>query len=367
MKGALYRAGAADTLEGTGSNYAAFATGQAEKSEMIYVGANDGMLHAFRADTGDESFAFIPTAMRNNLNTLTAPDYGKKDGTPHRYYVDGTPVASDVYFGSAWHKVLIGSLGAGGRQVFALDVTNPASPQLLWGFGADTVAGTNLNMGNSLPQPTIARLNDPAGGKGKWVALVPGGYQGGNNSSGGGGASLFVLDISNGSVLRRLDLDGGMTAAELTASLPLGNGLSRVTAVDNTRDGKVDVAYAGDLAGNMWRFDMSSGDISAWTVQKFFTAKDADGKRQAITAAPYVTKHPTGKGDLVIFATGRLLTASDKSNLQRQTVYGVWDRYSDSGATAPTPLPTASKARSDLQSQSRQGGVSPFLIKIYAI
>ncbi|WP_454905728.1 pilus assembly protein [Variovorax gossypii] len=352
VKGALYRAGAADTLEGTGSNYATFASSQAGKPEMIYVGANDGMFHAFRADTGDESFAFVPTAMRNNLNTLTAPDYGKKDGTPHRYYVDGTPVASDVYFGSAWHKVLIGSLGAGGRQVFALDVTDPASPQLLWEFGADTAAGTNLNMGNSLPQPTIARLNDPADGKGKWVALVPGGYQGGNSSSGGGGASLFVVDISNGSVLRRFDLDGGMTAAELTASLPLGNGLSRLTAVDNTRDGKVDVAYAGDLAGNMWRFDMSSGDISAWTVQKFFTAKDADGKRQAITAAPYVTKHPTGKGDLVIFATGRLLTASDKSNLQRQTVYGVWDRYSDGGATAPTTLPTASKVRTDLQGQS---------------
>ncbi|MGJ7502313.1 pilus assembly protein [Variovorax sp. ZT5P49] len=348
VKGALYRATAADPLEGTGSNYAAFAVGQANQPEMIYVGANDGMFHAFRAENGAEEFAFIPTAVRNTLNTLTAPDYGKKDGTPHRYYVDGTPVASDVYFGAAWHKVVIGSLGAGGRQVFALDVTNPTSPQLLWEFGSDQ----NANMGSSLPQPTIARLNDPATGKGKWVALVPGGYQGGNSTAGGGGASLFVLDISNGSVIRRFDLDGGMSAAELTASMPLGNGLSRVTAVDNTRDGKVDMAYAGDLAGNVWRFDMSSSDASAWTVQKFFTAKDADGKRQAITAAPYVIQHPTGKGDLVIFGTGRLLTASDKSSTQRQTAYGVWDRYSDGGVTAPTPLPTASKARTDLQSQS---------------
>jgi type IV pilus assembly protein PilY1 len=348
VKGALYRAGAADPLEGTGSNYGAFAAGQASQPEMIYVGANDGMFHAFRAENGVEQFAFIPTAMRNNLNTLTAPDYGKKDGTPHRYYVDGTPVASDVYFGAAWHKVLIGSLGAGGKQVFALDITDPTSPQLLWEFGSDQ----NANMGNSLPQPTIARLNDVGTTKGKWVALVPGGYQGGNSSAGGGGASMFVLDISNGSVLRRFDLDGGMTAAELTASMPLGNGLSRVTAVDNTRDGKADVAYAGDLAGNVWRFDMSSGDISAWTVQKFFTAKDADSKRQPITAAPYVTQHPTGKGDLVIFGTGRLLTASDKSNIQKQTVYGIWDRYSASGATAPTPLPTASKVRADLQSQT---------------
>ncbi|MFL9671205.1 pilus assembly protein [Variovorax sp. AB1(2024)] len=350
VRGALYRAGAADALEGKGSNYAAFVSDQAGKPEMIYVGANDGMLHAFRAENGMEEFAFIPTAMRNKLNTLTMFDYGKKDGTPHRYYVDGTPVASDVYFGNAWHKVLIGSLGAGGRQVFALDVTDPASPRLLWEFGSDQ----NSSMGNSLPQPTIARLNDPALGKGKWVALVPGGYQGGNSTASGGGASLFVLDIANGDVLRRFDLDGGMTAAELTASMPLGNGLSRVSAVDHTRDGKVDVAYAGDLAGNVWRFDMSSGDISAWTVKKLFTAKDADvdGKRQAITAAPYVVPHPTGKGKLVIFGTGRLLTSSDKSSTQKQTVYGIWDRYADAGATAPTSLPTASKLRADLQSQS---------------
>jgi type IV pilus assembly protein PilY1 len=348
VKGALYRTTAADALEGTGSNYADFATGQASKPEMIYVGANDGMLHAFRAENGVEEFAFIPTALRNSLNTLTAPDYGKKDGTSHRYYVDGSPVASDVYFGGTWHKVMIGSLGAGGRQVFALDITDPTSPQLLWEFGSDQ----NANMGNSLPQPTIARLNDPATGKGKWVALVPGGYQGGNSTAGGGGASLFVLDISNGAVLRQFNLDGGMSAAELTASLPLGNGLSRATAVDNTRDGKVDLAYAGDLAGNVWRFDMSSGDVSAWTVQKFFTAKDADGKRQAITAAPYVVPHPTGKGDLVIIGTGRLLTASDKSSTQRQTVYGVWERYNEKGVAAPTPLPTVAKGRADMQSQS---------------
>ncbi|MCR6479087.1 PilC/PilY family type IV pilus protein [Variovorax sp. ZS18.2.2] len=346
--GALYRAAPADALEGTGSNYATYATTQAGRDEMIYVGANDGMFHAFRAADGVEQFAFIPTAVRNNLNTLTAPDYGKKDGTSHRYYVDGSPVASDVYFGAAWHKVVIGSLSAGGRGVFALDVTDPASPSLLWEFGSDQ----NANMGNSLPKPTIARLNDPATGKGKWVALVPGGYQGGNSTAGGGGASLFVLDISNGTVLRQFDLDGGMTAEELAASLPLGNGLSRVSAVDNTRDGKVDLAYAGDLAGNVWRFDMSSGNISAWTVQKLYTAKDANDKRQAITTAPYVVPHPTGTGDLVIFGTGRLLTASDKSSTQRQTAYGIWDRYSGRGATAPTPLPTVSKGRGDLQSQS---------------
>ncbi len=346
VNGPLYRGSAADALEGSGSSYATFATGQIGKPEMIYVGANDGMLHAFRAATGEEEFAYIPTALRSSLNLLTASNYGAKDGTPHRYYVDGTPVTSDVYFGGAWHKVLIGSLGAGGRQIFALEITDPTAPKLLWEFGMDQ----DTRMGNSLAQPTIARLNDPTSGKGKWVALVPNGYQGAN--SGTGEASMFVLDISNGSVIKRFDVAGGMTNAELTASLPLGNGLSRALAVDGNRDGKVDLAYAGDLAGNMWRFDMRSGNSADWSVQKLYTAKDANGVRQPITAAPYVVDHPTGTGDLVVFGTGRLLTASDKSNLQKQSVYGIWDRYTVPGAAAPTPLPTVAKARTDLQSQT---------------
>jgi type IV pilus assembly protein PilY1 len=314
---------------------------------MIYIGGNDGMLHAFSTAYGTEEFAYIPSALRDGLNALTAADYGTKDGTtPHRYYVDGTPVVSDVYFDDAWHKVLVGSLGAGGRQIFALDITDPTNPKLLWEFGVDQ----NGNMGNSLAEPTIARLNDPTSGKGKWVALVPNGYQGGNSST--GGASLFVLDIANGSIIKRFDVAGGMTSAELTASLPLGNGLSRATAIDGNRDGKIERAYAGDLAGNMWRFDMRSGNSADWTVQKLYTAKNASGTRQPITAAPYVIDHPTGTGDLVLFGTGRLLTASDKSTLQRQSVYGIWDRYTATGATAPTQLPTAVKARTDLQDQT---------------
>lgn len=350
VSGAMYRGAAAEALESTGtgssSGYAAFANGQASAPEMIYVGSNDGMFHAFRAATGEEEFAYIPSELIGNLNLLTSPTYGAKDGTPHQYYVDGTPVVSDVYFGGAWHKVLIGSLGAGGRQIFALDITDPTAPKMLWEFGKTQ----QVNMGNSLAQPTIARLNDPTTGKGKWVALVPNGYQGGNSST--GGASLFVLDIADGSVIKSFDMSGGMTAAELTASLPLGNGLSRALAVDDNRDGKVDLTYAGDLAGNVWRFDMRSGDSTAWTVQKFYTAKDGDGVRQPITAAPYVVNHPTGKGDLIIFGTGRLLTASDKSNLQKQSVYGIWDRYSDDPGAAPIPLPTAAKERGDLQVQT---------------
>lgn len=346
VSGARYRAAAADKLEGTtgDASYAKFVTALKEKPEMLYVGANDGMLHAFKTSDGSESFAYIPSAVRSTLSELTTPKYGSS-GKAHRYFVDGTPVVSDVYFGSAWHKVLIGSLGAGGKQIFALDITDPESPHLLWEFGTDQGA----KLGYSMAQPTIARLNDVGAAKGKWVVLLPNGYQGLNSAS--GEASLYVLDISNGNVIKRFDVAGGATAAELAASLPLGNGMSRTSAVDNNGDGKVDLAYAGDLLGNVWRFDLNSGDSANWTAQLFYTARNGDGKRQAITAAPYVLKHPSAKGDIVTFGTGRFLTASDKQSKAVETVYGVWDRYSDKGATAPTSLPTSDKARGDLASQ----------------
>ena len=346
VKGARYRASAADALEGTtgAASYTTFASGLDSKPEMLYVGANDGMLHAFKAADGTETFAFIPTAVRETLSDLTTPKYGAS-GKAHRYFVDGTPVISDVFFGGAWHKVLIGSLGAGGQQIFALDITDPESPKLLWEFG--TTQGDKL--GYTMAQPTIARLNDNGAVKGKWVVILPNGYQGLNSAA--GEASLYVLDISNGSVIKRFDVAGGMTAAELTASLPLGNGLSRASAIDNNSDGKTDLVYAGDLLGNVWRFDLNSGDSANWSAQLFYTARNASNKRQSITAAPYVLKHPLGKGDVVTFGTGRFLTASDKQSKAFEAVYGVWDRYSDKGATSPATLPTSGKGRTDLEDQ----------------
>lgn len=347
VKAGLYRASAADKLEGS-SGYAAFAAGQASR-EMLYVGANDGMLHAFDAATGREEFAFIPSGVKDALHVLTSPKYGV-DGASHRYFVDGTPVLSDVYFGNAWHRVLIGSLGAGGRQIFALDVTDPTAPRLLWEFGLEQ----DERMGYSLPTPVVARLNDSGQTKGRWVVFLSNGYQGLNSAS--GESSLFVLDISSGAVIRRFDLASGMTTAELNALPAPKNGLSRAAVVDNNGDGKVDMAYAGDLAGNMWRVDLASGASGSWDAQLFFVARDAGrgngaGNRLPITAAPYVVRHPSGKGDVVAFGTGRFMTDDDKQDARRQTVFGVWDRYSTPAIDAPRSLPTAGKGRGDLQAQ----------------
>lgn len=346
VNGAIYRASAADKLEGTsGTNsYKTFAASLESAPEMLYVGANDGMLHAFKADDGSETFAFIPSSLRNTISDLTTPKYGAT-GKAHRYFVDGTSVVSDVYFDGAWRKILVGSLGAGGKQIFALDITSPTTPKLLWEFSSDD----SNKLGYTMAQPSIARLNDNGAVKGKWVVILPNGYQGLNSAS--GEASLYVLDISNGSIIKRFDVAGGMTSSELASSLPLGNGLSRASAIDNNSDGKTDIVYAGDLLGNLWRFDMQSGDSSTWSAKLFYTARDEDNKRQAITAAPYVLKHPSGKGDIITFGTGRFLTASDKQSKKFESVYGVWDRYSDKGIVSPTTLPTSVKGRSDLLRQ----------------
>lgn len=155
MKGAQYLAYRAGTVDGTVASYTSFQNSVANRTPIIYVGANDGMLHAFNANTGVEVFAFIPTAVIENLNKLTSKTYGTSTGG-HQYYVDGSMTVADVYFGNDWHTVLVGSLGGGGREVFALDITNPNAPKLLWEFTSDT-ASTKENgvssMGYSFPAP----------------------------------------------------------------------------------------------------------------------------------------------------------------------------------------------------------------------
>jgi len=322
VRGPAWQVSQANRLEGN-DKYTDFAKKQAQLPQMLYVGANDGMLHAFNADTGEEVFAFIPSALRKHLNKLTDPGYGMASwgAGAHRYFVDGTPVVADAYFANAWHKVLLGSLGAGGRQVFALDITDPTNPKLLWEFGS----AQDKAMGHSVPEPMLVRLNDRASGK--WVALVPGGYE---HEAEQNNASLFVLDVSNGTVLKKFSMNGGEGISDDStlpeAYLPLGNGLSNLAVLDSNVDGMTDVAYAGDLLGNLWRFDLKSKSAANWKVEKLFVAKDADGVRQPITAPPYVQRHPTGEGHAVVFGTGRFVTWEDQGTWQMQSVYSIWDQ-----------------------------------------
>ncbi len=357
VKGAGYLAYRAGALDGASSDisaniaaYTKFKTDMDMRTPIVYVGANDGMLHAFNATTGTEQFAFVPTAVIPNLNRLTDANYGATDGSaPHQYYVDSTPVIADAYFDGAWHTVLVSGLGAGGREVFALDITDPSSPKLLWEF-------TNVNdgdLGYSIPKPSIARLHT-----GEWAVLVPNGYN--SASNGTGKAVLFALNIQTGAVIRKLTATTDTTEGLASIS----NGLSNVRTADFNGDGITDYAYGGDLQGNMWRFDLintsvaeplSKTNVNANTFavsfggKPLYVARDSSGTRQPITAAPSLVSHPSGTGYLTIFGTGKYLSSTDKAGpFPVQAVYGVWDRKTNGQATSTT----TSLSRSNLQTQT---------------
>ncbi|WP_207882345.1 pilus assembly protein [Pseudomonas sp. 30_B] len=332
--------GVAEALDGGSGDYRAFASAQAGRDDQVYVGANDGMLHAFNTKSGVETFAYVPTPVIPNLHMLTDRRYASEPGH-HRYYVDGSPAVSDVYFGGAWHRVLVGTLGAGGRGVFALDITDPDAVSLLWEFTAQD----DPELGYTLSAPVIARLHS-----GQWAVLLGNGYGGRD-----GKASLLLLDVATGHLLARL-----------TTSESGANGLSAVSAADVNGDGIADYAYAGDLRGNLWRFDLidaGAGDtLSATSVvsaARFAVSFDntplyratvsaSDPTAQAITAAPAFMKHPSGKGLMVYFGTGRYFTAGDKVSSTLQSVYGIWDQQTDGGAAKTTrPL-----TRTDLLTQT---------------
>lgn len=344
VKGGQYLAYLADRVDGASGDYLKFQLEAAKRKEMIYVGANDGMLHGFNAATGKEEFAFVPNAVLPNLHRLTGQTY---QSGGHRYYVDGSPVVSDVYFNGAWHTVLIGSLRGGGRSLFALDITDPTNVKPMWEF-------THENMGYSFPQPTVARLHT-----GKWAVVTGNGY---GNQSGAAAdkAALFVIDIQTGALVREVIVDGDTTKA---------NGLSSVRLADNDSDGIADYAYAGDLQGNLWRFDLfraknttlptgnpfatsvigtaQPGDITtSYGGKPLFKAVDgATGVAQPITAAPSLVRHPTQRGYLVMFGTGKYFEDSDGNvnTTLGHSVYAIWDRKTKAEITTTPPAITRGK------------------------
>ncbi|WP_263140376.1 PilC/PilY family type IV pilus protein [Pseudomonas sp. RIT-PI-AD] len=345
VSGAQYLAYLADKVDGSAGAYKAYQEQQAKRTSMVYVGANDGMLHGFKAgtsaDAGTEAFAFIPTAVMPNLYRLSGQNY---QSGGHRYYVDGTPVVSDVYYSGAWHTVLIGTLRGGGRSLFALDVTDPTSIKLLWEF-------THDDLGYSFPQPTVARLHT-----GKWAVVVGNGY-GNQTGAAADKAALFVIDVQNGTLVKEVVVTGDATKA---------NGLSSTRLADNNSDGIADYAYAGDLQGNLWRFDLFSpkstasadpfassvigtataADIKAsYNGKPLFTAVDStNGAAQPITAPPSLVRHPTQLGYLVIFGTGKYFEGTDGNvnTTRAQSVYAIWDRKTKAEVTGNPPTITRS-------------------------
>jgi Tfp pilus tip-associated adhesin PilY1 len=368
--------------------------------KMIYVGANDGMLHAFNADTGEEVFAYVPRLVFGHLKNLTEPGYD------HEFFVDMTPYVASVVKDGAPHSYLTGSLGKGGKGVYCLDVTHPMgidseaelAGKVLWEYpkndlkitGASNtspmvvttstahglttgdfvaIAGVEGNTAaNGLHKITVqstttfSLLNadgTPTTGTGEyigggtlcpdpdlgytysraftvnsaigWVTIFGNGYNSANLK-----AVLYVLDAHTGELLKKIDTGFGGPGSNC-------NGLSIPVLVDVDNGNLVDYAYAGDLRGNLWKFDLTSSDINNWAVahadvdgtpMPLFTAKNGDNV-QPITSMPDVMRplDPNQPGYIVVFGTGRYLGPRDFSNTQVQTVYGIWDYGDDDDPT----------------------------------
>ncbi len=294
----------------TENDYAEWAAGRLERAPRVYVGANDGMLHVFDAANGNEVYAYIPSMLMGSLATLTARPYS------HRYFVDGELSVRDAYFDGAWHTLLVGSLGAGGKGFFGLDITDPnlssetantgSNKKVLFEFDASADA----DLGFSFSRPVIARLND-----GDWYVVVGNGY-----SSTNGVAMLYLVNLET-LALTKLSTGSG------TADNP--NGLSSPGLVDTDRNGTADYAYAGDIDGNLWKFDLSNTEPDEW-FEAYGRPLHPGAGNQAIMHAPQITRHPLN-GYMLYFATGRLITASDVNDISIQSLYGIWD----SGNTPP--------------------------------
>ncbi|MCK7576253.1 MAG: PilC/PilY family type IV pilus protein [Chromatiales bacterium] len=330
-------------LPGTqGSSYTTFMATKKNRTPMLYVGANDGMLHGFNANTGVEVFAYVPNAVIPYLKNLADPNYA------HRYYVDGDIQVSDAYIGGAWKTILIGTTGAGGVSggaVFAIDVTNPSSigtSQVLWEF-------TNAELGYPIGgKPVIARVKT-GNNTYTWAAIFGNGYASTSEKS-----QLFILNLATGAVIKTIDTGVGSSAEP--------NGLSGPSFYNSILEtGELDHAsavYAGDLRGNLWKFDLSSNNPNQWDVaftqgtRKYplFIARDPSNQLQPITVTPDLRLHERG-GYLVLFGTGRYFSPTDPTDTQVQSIYGIWDN--DTGRI--TAARSTALAKQEIESEQSQG------------
>ena len=300
---------------------------------VAYVGGNDGMLHAFRVSDGEELFAYVPAAVHGKLKELADPTYDGK----HTYKVDGSPFASDILLGDAWRSVVVGSTGRGGKSFFALDVENPenfSESDVLWELSHDDL-GAPAD-GEPVIQPV-------SGMPGNWAVTFGNGYNSKNHK-----AALFVVQLARTKTPVVYVLDTG----EGDSSRPNGLGTPLLMSLNESgKGGLADVAYAGDVLGNLWKFDLRPGRISSGrAVEKILSATDPAGALQPITAPPGFSVKLAGDGIMqVIAGTGKHFEQADVSNRQVQSIYGVRDFHPAAlmGTATRSRLLNRSYARSD--------------------
>ncbi len=349
-----------------GESFSDYRAGSAAgRTQVVYIGSNDGMLHGFNASLasadsanyGKEVLAYMPGILANSLVTPDGVKYLTDQGYDHNDFVDLTPTISDVYLDStgsgsaSWRTVLVGGLRAGGKGYYALDVTDPsqfaetnAADLVMWEF---TETDDDDDLGYSFARPTIAMMEN-----GKWAAIFGNGY-----NSVSGVAKLFIVFIERG-------VDGSWTQStddsyrngddyvEITTGIGSSgdkNGLSTPVVADTDGDGVADRIYAGDLKGNMWAFDVTGNNPGNWDVahsssSPLFTATDASSNPQPITAAPVLalnTANITGASPniMVMFGTGQYIEKTDLADVNQQRFYAI----ADNGTGNLTPADLASR------------------------
>lgn len=329
--------------------YSDFRTRFKNRKPVLYFGANDGMFHGINAwaDTatngGKETMAYVPTSAYAGLSQLASLTYS------HRYFVDGPATYGDAFFDSGddlWHTVVVGGLGAGGQGIFALDVTDPhgidtgtgyasfaeanAADIVLWEF----TDADDADLGYTFGKPSIVRMAN-----GRWVAMFGNGYN--NTEADGtvsttGNAAIYIVDIEDGSLIKKFDTGVGIVDDPMSAGRP--NGIYAPTPVDVDGDNIVDYIYAGDLFGNVWKFDVSSDSVASWDSYyksgldpaPLYVARDAVGNALPITSKLLVSSHPfyrSGHNYMVYFGTGKYMEVGDNVAVgeNTQTFHGLWD------------------------------------------
>ena len=385
-----------------GNGYSTFQVDYAAREGTVYIGANDGMLHAFSAPApvcdysdpanpsctyasngGDERWAFVPRAVYANLGNLTNKDFA------FRPTVDGTPRTRDVFINNQWASLLVGGVGLGGRGVYALDVTDPSAfnaSKVLWEFDSDMAIATGCfathgscratDLGYSTASPYIGRLHND-----KWVVLVPTGYfpdcsqpdvptnepeygtkplceaiaaQAPMDAGGKPYSALFVLDAQTGSILAELKTPTNIAGVS-------SHGLGPAVLGDYESDQLDDVAFAGDLMGNLWRFDLSDASPSNWTVSLAYKGMAGTGGKQGvqpITVQPRLFPDPWSSRFMVVFGTGKYLGAGDNSAvIPVQSAYGIRETI-DAATGTPITVLRASLKKQVLTEVSGSGALA---------
>jgi type IV pilus assembly protein PilY1 len=321
-----------------------YITAAQTRLNVVYTGANDGFLHGFESGSFDVNGSFVSNATTPNdgkevlaympaavVNIIHNASDGTKDFSgpqySHNFYVDATPDVDDVFYKSGWHTWLVGGLGAGGSAIYMLDVTDPTTfsesnaKNLVMGewssatIGCSNVSNCGANMGNSYGTPIVRRLHD-----GNWAVIFGNGF---GSSTGDAGIFIMLLDSY------------GKTQASSTFYLSTNHagsndGIAYVTSADLDGDHITDYVYAGDLLGNVWRFDLTSAVERNWAAAS--TPLFSAGSGQPITTKVQVLSVPQGSGPprvMIDFGTGQKFPQTNLAPTTYQSgvqyVYGVWD------------------------------------------